>query len=99
MIFVPPRHGKSLVSSEIYPASLLGKHPDKSVIAASYGAELATDFGRKMADGLCKAVFRGRRSAPIQVETSLQFAGRLYSHEPRTKYTKKIASGMTRVGP
>jgi len=48
MLFLPPRHGKSLLSSELFPAWYLGCHPDRSIIAASYGAELATDFGRRV---------------------------------------------------
>ena len=47
MIYMPPRHGKSVTASTLFPAWFLGRHPDKSVIAASYGAELALDFGRR----------------------------------------------------
>lgn len=47
MIFVPPRHGKSELSSIKFPAWYLGKHPEKEVITSSYSAELAQDFGYK----------------------------------------------------
>jgi hypothetical protein len=47
MIFVPPRHGKSELSSIKFPAWYLGRHPDKEVITSSYSAELAQDFGYK----------------------------------------------------
>jgi predicted phage terminase large subunit-like protein len=61
MIFLPPRHGKSLITSQLFPPWYLGGHPDRSVIAASYGAELALDFGRRVrnfvADPLQAAVF------------------------------------------
>ena len=46
MIFVPPRHGKSELVSRRFPAFALGKHPDLSIIATSYGAELATQMNR-----------------------------------------------------
>jgi predicted phage terminase large subunit-like protein len=46
MIFMPPRHGKSLLGTQIFPAWFLGRHPDRSIITASYGQELADDFGR-----------------------------------------------------
>src|ERR1017187_1660970 len=63
MIAMPPRHGKSLLASEIFPAWYLGQHPDRNVIATSYGASLALEFGRKVrnhvADGLHSAVFPG----------------------------------------
>lgn len=46
MINMPPRHGKSELSSKRFPAWFLGRNPNKSVIAASYNSDLATDFGR-----------------------------------------------------
>jgi predicted phage terminase large subunit-like protein len=47
-IFMPPRHGKSLLGTQIFPAWYLGRHPDRSIITASYGQELADDFGRSV---------------------------------------------------
>jgi len=61
MVFMPPRHGKSLTASCLFPAWFLGRNPTKSVIAASYGADLAEDFGRRtrnlMGDPLHSAIF------------------------------------------
>ncbi len=48
MIAMPPRHGKSTIASWLFPAWYLGRHPEGSIIACSYGAELATDFGRRV---------------------------------------------------
>lgn len=48
MINMPPRHGKSELASRRFPAWFLGRHPDKSIIAASYNSDLATDFGRQV---------------------------------------------------
>jgi len=48
MISMPPRHGKSMLVSEFFPAWFLGRNPDKSIITSSYAAELAEDFGRKV---------------------------------------------------
>ena len=48
MLFLPPRHGKSLLASTLFPAWYLGRHPECSVICASYGQELANDFGRRV---------------------------------------------------
>ena len=47
MVFMPPRHGKSSLVSRGFPAYYLGRHPDREIILASYGAELANDFSRK----------------------------------------------------
>ena len=61
MIFEPPRHGKSLLTSQLFPAWYLGRRPSSSIIATSYGGELAADFGRAVrgfvADPLQRAIF------------------------------------------
>lgn len=46
MIFLPPRHSKSMTTSETFPSYYMGKNPDKSVILVSYGDKLARKFGR-----------------------------------------------------
>lgn len=48
LITVPPRHGKSEMATIKFPAWFIGKHPDKSVITASYSGDLAVGFGRKV---------------------------------------------------
>lgn len=48
MINMPPRHGKSELASRRFPAWFLGRHPNKSIIAASYNSDLASDFGRQV---------------------------------------------------
>lgn len=48
MIFLPPGSAKSTYASVRFPAYLLGKRPRLSIIAASYGQDLATSFGRKV---------------------------------------------------
>lgn len=48
MIFLPPRHGKSFLTSSIFPARFLGRHPHHDVIFATYGQELSDDFGRRV---------------------------------------------------
>lgn len=48
MIFMPPRHGKSMLASEFFPSWYLGRNPDHYVIAATYAQDLADDFGRKV---------------------------------------------------
>jgi predicted phage terminase large subunit-like protein len=44
---VPPRHGKSLLASQLLPAAYLLAHPDRFVGISSYSAELAEGFSRK----------------------------------------------------
>lgn len=47
MVFLPPRHGKSMSITETLPSFFLGKNPDKRVIVSSYSSELAQRFGRR----------------------------------------------------
>jgi hypothetical protein len=35
-VFMPPRHGKSLLATQLFPAWYLGRHPERGVITASY---------------------------------------------------------------
>jgi hypothetical protein len=48
MITMPPRHGKSMLASEFFPAWYMGRNPDHYVVTATYAQELADDFGRKV---------------------------------------------------
>ena len=47
MLFMPPRHGKSEIASIKFPAWILGRDEKRKVIACSYSAELAEEFGRQ----------------------------------------------------
>lgn len=58
MIFMPPRHGKSELASVRFPAFALGKYPDIQIACASYGGDLAKEFGRKVKEGLQDARFQ-----------------------------------------
>ena len=46
MINMPPRFGKSQLTSWLLPAWIVGKEPDKKIIMASHTAELSLRFGR-----------------------------------------------------
>jgi predicted phage terminase large subunit-like protein len=63
MIFMPPRHGKSLIASTHFPAWYLGRNPEKYIICVTYGQSFADDFGRAVRnqwqDPLFGAVFPG----------------------------------------
>ena len=50
MVVMPPRHGKSTVVSELFPAWYLGKNPRGQVIHAGYGTEFISEFGRRVRD-------------------------------------------------
>ena len=48
MIFMPPRHGKTMQVSEYFPAWYLGRNPADQIIACTYSKERAGDTGRKV---------------------------------------------------
>lgn len=50
MIFMPPRHGKSMTVTETFPSYYLGKNPGKRVIEISYSGSLAEQFGKRNRD-------------------------------------------------
>ena len=47
MIFMPPRHGKSMTSTETFPSWFIGKDPNRRVIIVSYADTLAKEFGMR----------------------------------------------------
>jgi predicted phage terminase large subunit-like protein len=61
MISLPPRHGKSLLASQIFPAWYLGRHLDREIIIATYGQDLSDLIGRRVrtmvSDPLQLAIF------------------------------------------
>lgn len=63
IINMPPRHGKTQLASEVFPAWFLGRNPAQYIIAATYAQELANDYGRKVRnqflDPLFQEVFPG----------------------------------------
>ncbi len=50
IVSMPPRHGKSELLSIWTPVWYLDHNPDDHVILTSYGADLATGFGRRVRD-------------------------------------------------
>lgn len=63
IICMPPRHGKSKLASEFYPAWWLGRNPSHKVICASSSKPFARRWGRSvrntMADRRYQQVFPG----------------------------------------
>lgn len=66
MLFMPPRHGKSLIASVNFPAWHLGNNPRHEVIACSYSASLAMKFSRKV-----RAQLRSKQYKETFPDTSL----------------------------
>ncbi|EKQ36301.1 Terminase-like family protein [Leptospira interrogans str. 2003000735] len=54
IINAPPRHGKTLFSSKIFPTWFLGRNPRREVISTAYGADLVSDITGRMRD-ICES--------------------------------------------
>ena len=48
LLLCPPQHGKSTITSQRWPAFMLGQDPRTDVISVSASAPLAEDFGREV---------------------------------------------------
>ena len=68
MIFMPPRHGKSLLASQELPSWALGKHANWEIISASYAIGLPVGFSRIIKDRIdsaeYEAIFPATRIRP-----------------------------------
>lgn len=53
MVTMPPRHGKSFICTERFPAWVLGKYPETEFIVTSYGSDQAEEFSKE-ARALCE---------------------------------------------
>ncbi|NIQ92392.1 MAG: phage terminase large subunit [Deltaproteobacteria bacterium] len=58
IVVAPPRHSKSLNMAANFPPWILGNWPDKKIIYATYGQDLADDFGRVVRNTLMDPYFR-----------------------------------------
>ena len=68
MVFMPPRHGKSMTVTETFPSFYLLKNPEKRVIEISYSGDLAQQFGKRNRDKIEEygPVLFGHTVSPIQ---------------------------------
>ena len=48
IVQMPPGHGKSTLSTQLFPAWYLGRHPERDLVVVSHGKALASDFGREV---------------------------------------------------
>ncbi len=67
IVQMPPRHSKSVTTSELFPAWYLGRNPDKRIILTSYASDLAGSFSRKVRDHTETADF-GRIFPTVRVD-------------------------------
>ena len=68
MLLVPPRHGKSLLASQMFPAWHLGHRSDHEIINVGHNLDLPTTFSRRVREILSsteyQAIFPGTQLDP-----------------------------------
>ncbi len=58
MIFEPPRHGKSKLASEMFPAWALGKDPDEQFMICTHTQQLSDTFSRNVRNMIGMEVYQ-----------------------------------------
>lgn len=70
MIFIPPQHGKSELSSRRLPSYILGRNPKAKIVVASYSASLSSSFNRD-----CQKIMEDKTYRILFPETKLNTTG------------------------
>lgn len=89
MIAMPPRAGKSALTSDSFPSWVLGRHPDWGVIGASHSITLPTDFSRNIRDRI-----RDPEYAAVFPDTKLRSDSQGIEAWKTTKGGGYIAAGV-----
>lgn len=73
LVAMPPRHGKSHTTTELFPGFYLGRHPKHRVVIASHTSDLAEDFSR-----VCRRTIEthGRTVFDIELDPASQAVNR-----------------------
>ena len=89
LLMMPPRSGKSEISSRHTPAWILGKHPDWEIIAGSHTSSLALSFSRYLRD-----VMRDPAYASVFPEAKLDPSSQSVENWNLTKGGGYLAAGV-----
>jgi len=97
MIFMPPRHGKSELASKRFPAWVLGRNPQRQIIAASYNSELASDFGRNVRNIVAEPEF-GEVFPGVSLAVDSHAAARLNTNKGGAYVAAGVGTAITGRG-
>lgn len=89
MITCPPRTGKSILASTMFPAWFLGNNPDKEMIICSYSASLSMTFSRAI-----REVLRDERYQNVFKDTILHKDSQSVENWQTTKRGGLLAAGV-----
>jgi hypothetical protein len=95
VVAMPPRHGKSRLSSQAFPAWFAGRNPRESIVLASYGSELAERNSRAVRD---LVVDERYPFADVRLREDSRSAGRWQTTGGGIVIAAGIGSGLTGFG-
>lgn len=81
MVEMPPRHGKTVSISRLFPAFVLGSRPDWRFILASYGATLAQKNSRYARNLIRSPLFQQRFGIQLATDSKASDAWDIEGHE------------------
>lgn len=90
---MPPRHGKSELSSHYFPAWFLSRFRDRSVMLASYSGDYATEWGRKV-----RQTLEQHPELRVRLNPDSKAAGRWNTAEGGGMYAAGVEGGQTGRG-
>ncbi len=96
-ISMPPRSGKSELSSYLFPAWYLGKFPDRKIIQASHTADLSVNFGRKVRNLVGSAEY-GEVFSDVQLRADSKAAGRWNTNHGGDYYAVGVGGALAGHG-
>ena len=94
IVEMPPRSSKSTHVSRLFPSWYIGRHPERYVIEASYGKELAVEHGRAVRDLLGHP----RYPFDVQLRADVKGAGRWMTSKGGGLVTAGVDGGLTGHG-
>ena len=97
IINMAPRHSKSEMASYLLPAWFLGKFPQKKIIQASYNAELAVGFGRKVRNLVDSEAFKNI-FPEVELRSDSKAAGRWNTNHNGDYFAIGVGGNMTGRG-
>lgn len=96
-INMPPRHGKSQITSTYYPAWFLGRNPGKKVMLISHTADLAVDFGRKVRNIIASDAYK-EIFGDVNLAADSKSAGRWNTDHGGEFYATGVGSALAGRG-
>lgn len=96
-VSVPPRHGKSVLTSIYYTAWYIGRNPTHKVMLVSHTTDLAVDFGRKVRNIINTAEYQ-EIFPDVALSKDSKSAGRWHTTSGAEFYATGVGSALAGRG-